>query len=90
MMTEENWKQLEDEFKKNECFDENNWYTANGGYPPFDLMDWLDCSSTRPSWDMVDEYKRRGYRVFPVERDSFGWLIGAVEDNKSGRRITFG
>lgn len=91
MMTEENWKQLEQEFEKDEMFDKDGWYIGDEcGNPPFNLMAWLECSSTRPSWKMTCEFVDRGYRVYPEELDSFGWLIGTVVDKKTGRKITFG
>jgi hypothetical protein len=36
----------------------------------------------------VSRIKNSGYYVFPVERDSFGWLLGGVETTKG--TITFG
>ena len=91
MMTEEKWKQLEQVFRKEDNFNDEGWFDNDGEKRlPFDLMACLDCNSTRPSWDMMDEFRRHGYRVDPVERDSFGWLIGAVQDNRTGRRIAFG
>lgn len=89
MMNQERWKLLEDEFKEEKNFDEEGNYTANGGYPPFDLMEWLECDTTSPNWKMVKEFGDHGYRVYPAERDSFGWLVGAVS-NRKGKRIYFG
>ena len=31
------------------------------------------------NWDAIDELRRAGYSVFPLERDSFGWLIGGIQ-----------
>lgn len=30
-------------------------------------------------WDAIDELRGAGYSVFPLERDSFGWLIGGIQ-----------
>lgn len=90
MMNPERWKELEETFKKDEDFDKDGYYVANNGYPEFDVMDWLECSTTSPSWRMMDIFRNHGYDVYPGEKDSFGWLIGIVEEKKSGRRIVFG
>lgn len=39
-------------------------------------------------WDAKDELGHRGYSLFPVEQDRYGWLIGAVWTEKGS--ITFG
>ena len=31
------------------------------------------------NWDAMDTLRREGYDVFPIERDSFGWLIGGIQ-----------
>lgn len=38
--------------------------------------------------DVVETMRKKGYPIYPVERDSFGWLIGGVLTTKG--TITFG
>lgn len=99
-MTEERWKQLRETFDDPNNFEEidedgwkSEWYTT--GVPgklgiAADLYNWLECSSTRPSNDMIRKFAEHGYRVHPGERDSFGWLTGVVTDKTTGRNICFG
>lgn len=42
----------------------------------------------RPNFVAINEMAKIGFQVYPVERDSFGWLIGGVKTNKGV--ITFG
>lgn len=35
-----------------------------------------------PLWDAVNDLLSKGYPVFPIERDRFGWLIGGIETKK--------
>jgi hypothetical protein len=39
-------------------------------------------------WDAKDVLEGYGYRVYPVEQDRYGWVVGAVETEKGS--ITFG
>lgn len=40
-------------------------------------------------WEVaMDVLKEKGYRVFPVERDRFGWLIGGISTKKGV--VTYG
>lgn len=39
-------------------------------------------------WDKKDELDALGYRMFPVEQDRYGWVIGAVSTENGA--ITFG
>lgn len=34
------------------------------------------------NWDNINILKSAGYNVFPLERDSFGWLIGGISTSK--------
>ena len=98
MMNEERWAKLRETFDDASKFekieeDGSEWYTT--GIPgdlgiAGDLYDWLECSSTRPSFEMTQEFRDHGYRVYPGERDSFGWLTGIVRDSVTGRKICFG
>ena len=33
-------------------------------------------------WEHINMLKQCGYSVFPLERDSFGWLIGGISTSK--------
>lgn len=33
-------------------------------------------------YDAIDHLSRSGYSVFPWERDSYGWLLGAIRTSK--------
>lgn len=35
----------------------------------------------RPNWTNINYLERCGYRVYPTDQDSFGWLCAAVEKN---------
>lgn len=34
------------------------------------------------NWDNIEKLKSYGYQVFPLERDSFGWLTGGISTTK--------
>jgi hypothetical protein len=34
------------------------------------------------NWRAVDILSQHGYGVFPMEQDTFGWLIGGISTNK--------
>ena len=34
------------------------------------------------NWENINILKEVGYSVFPLERDSFGWLIGGISTSK--------
>lgn len=34
------------------------------------------------NWDNINKLKESGYKVFPGERDSFGWLTGCIRTSK--------
>lgn len=89
-MDQEKWDLLEQAFKDDSKFNEEG-YSHDSEFEGMSLMDWLNCSSVRPDWDMMDEFSDHGYHVFAVERDSFGWLIGGVRrENDFSRTICFG
>ena len=89
MMDQERWGKLKETFETEELFWEHgDW--CNAYDLDYDIEDWLECSTTRPSFCMIHEFDLHGYSVFPTERDSFGWLIGAVLDRKTGKEIIFG
>ena len=34
------------------------------------------------NWENIETLKDAGYSVFPIERDSFGWIIGGISTSK--------
>lgn len=34
------------------------------------------------NWENIHTMEDHGYQVFPLERDSFGWLIGGIQTQK--------
>jgi hypothetical protein len=40
------------------------------------------------NWDNIHILEKNGFSVFPVEKDSFGWLIGGIATKKG--IITYG
>lgn len=88
MMDQSKWTKLKEVFENEELFWESNCIDeCDAG---INLFDWLDCSSSAPSGKMRIEFLDHGYIVKPVERDSFGWLIGCVQELKTGKEIIFG
>lgn len=96
MMNEERWQKLREVFNDPKNFTPDySEYWYNTGVPgdlgiASDLFDWLECSGSRPSYKMIEEFREHGYSVRPGERDSFGWLTGIVTDLETGRKICFG
>ena len=39
-------------------------------------------------WDAKDQLESHGFRVYPLEQDRWGWIMGAVTTQKGD--ITFG
>lgn len=96
MMDQKRWELLEKAFEEADKFelDEESGYwewSHDSEFEGMNLMDWLECNSMRPDYKMWDEFTKHGYTVFAAEKDSFGWLVGAVKrtDNPK-RRIAFG
>ena len=48
----------------------------------------LICGDGRGNEETMNELRRLGWGVFPVERDGFGWLIGGIQTKKGV--ITYG
>lgn len=44
--------------------------------------------SGRCNWVSINYLRDNGYRVYPVDRDSFGWLVGGIKTKKG--LVTFG
>ena len=42
------------------------------------------------NWDNIHELRNSGYRVYPGERDSFGWLTGCVQKHGDERILVYG
>ena len=93
MMNEKNWEDLFQAFKEEEKFNEVG-YADESEFENLHLYEWLGCSDgdAKPSRGMLDLFARRGYDVFWVEKDSYGWLIGGVREKLVPwkRVITFG
>lgn len=88
MMDQSRWDKLKEVFDNEELFWESN--CIEEGEAGIDLFDWLDCDSRSPSGAMKKEFLDHGYVVKKVEGDSFGWLIGCVQELKTGKEIIFG
>ena len=42
------------------------------------------------NWDNINILRNSGYRVFPGERDSFGWLVGCIKKHGDKRIVCYG
>lgn len=51
---------------------------------------YLITESGTPKWDNIKKLRNYGYRVFPGEKDGFGWLTGCVQKNGDSRILVFG
>lgn len=93
MMSEKDWTTLFDAFRDETKFNEEG-YADECDFESLHLYKWLECGNgnARPSYSMMDQMARRGYDVFWVEKDSFGWMIGGVREKlvPYKRVITFG
>lgn len=47
-----------------------------------DIRNQLEALLIPVDWERILHLRRYGYRVFPFEYDSWGWLIGAVQTKK--------
>jgi heterodisulfide reductase subunit A-like polyferredoxin len=36
----------------------------------------------RCNWSAISEVKNNGFNVLPLERDSFGWLVGGIKTRR--------
>lgn len=53
------------------------------------LAEWLLITHDGEcNWNHIEKLALCGYTVFPVERDSFGWVIGGISTEKGV--ITYG
>ena len=43
-----------------------------------------------PNYENIREIRNQGFKVYPAESDSFGWLIGACEKTSTNSIIYFG
>lgn len=91
MMNDERREKLFNAFQEEEPFWVDN-YADENQFEGLNLMEWLECNGARPSREMVLKMSELGYEVFPVEVDSYGWLIGGIRRllDPSGKVITFG
>ncbi len=89
MMDQNKWDILEKVFSDETAFDGEGWYSRNDEFD-IDLHRWLDCDyGPKPSGRMMEEFREHGYKVYPLDKDSFGWLIGCVRHDKTNRKIAF-
>lgn len=42
------------------------------------------------NWDNINILRNSGYRVFPGDRDSFGWLVGCIRKHGDKRTVCYG
>ena len=91
MMDQTQWDKLFNAFDEEEPFWESK-YASENDFDELNLFEWFECDSYGPSARMCKELSLHGYDVFPVEKDSFGWLIGGIRQmlDPSGKVITFG
>lgn len=91
MMNQSDWEALVQAFREEEPFWENE-YADESEFKNLNLYKWLECDGAQPSERMKKELALHGYDVFPVERDSFGWLIGGIREMLINEKkvITFG
>lgn len=91
MMNQKQWDLLEEAFDEEEPWWEG-LYADENDFKDLNLYDWLECTRIGPSIGMRLELTRHGYETFPVERDSFGWLIGGIrrKGDLSYKTICFG
>lgn len=51
---------------------------------------YLITENGMPNLDNIKHLRNFGYRVFPGEKDGFGWLTGCVKKNGDPRILVFG
>ena len=56
----------------------------------FDLFNPITDGNSYSSLDADVLFYSEGMLIYPLERDSFGWVIGCVEDLATGHEIVFG
>lgn len=58
------------------------------------LLNYLDdliiVSNGSVNYQNIQKVNQYGYRIYPGERDSFGWLTGCVRKGYSGPILVFG
>ena len=52
--------------------------------------EYLITENGTPKLDNINKLRHYGYRVFPGEKDGFGWLTGCVQKNNDTRILVFG
>ena len=52
--------------------------------------EYLITENGTPNLDNIKKLRNFGYRVFPGEKDGFGWLTGCVQKNGDSRILVFG
>lgn len=99
----EKWTEMESTVKPSVCRDDaedDNLQVFNGGYQG-DLPEivtevenlcldlFIDDDGT-PNYENIREIRNHGFKVYPTEYDSFGWLMVACEKTSTHSIIYFG
>ena len=53
-----------------------------------DACKYLICSDGRVNYNNKRILENNGFKVYPGDKDSFGWLVGVIERND--RKLVFG
>ena len=75
---------------KDENIDINN---KRDVHPLIDSVVYLatECLAIDNNYENIQLLKNAGYKVYPGERDSFGWLTGWIDmKQRKGKQILFG
>ena len=69
-----------------EYFEESDLYDEIAGL----CNEYLITESGGCNWDNIHILRSKGYRVYPGEKDSFGWLTGCIQKNGDNRIVVYG
>ena len=75
-----------DEWERNLYFKDSEMYSRVESL----CCTYLITDGGRCNWDNIYILRDNGYRVFPGERDSFGWLTGCVQKHGDKRIVVYG
>ena len=85
------WAQMETEIPGN-----NQYYNAGEDVPEISYeieglcSDLFISDNGTPNYSNIHEIRNRGFKVYPTESDSFGWLMAACEKVDTHSIIYFG
>ena len=68
--------------------DGNLYYTDEANEVISMCCEYLIGPNGTCNWDNINILKNHGYHVYAYEKDSFGWLIGAI--SKNGKKLLYG